>query len=127
MNLWKDGKSKSKYIHRAVLEAFIGPCPEGMECRHLDRDKYNNRLPNLCWGTSKENGEDQVRHGVSKNPAKAHHHEHHPLAKIDRDKSAAIQRLLASGMSQMQIASRFGVVQSVISQINLGKHWTCNG
>lgn len=26
-------------VHRLVLEAFVGPCPPGMECRHLDGDR----------------------------------------------------------------------------------------
>lgn len=57
---------KTRYFHRLVLEAFIGPCPEGMECRHLDGDAGNNRLENLAWGTPIENGEDKVRHGTMK-------------------------------------------------------------
>src|SRR5512135_1179056 len=34
-------------VHRAVLEAFSGPCPEGMECRHLDGNRRNNHISNL--------------------------------------------------------------------------------
>ena len=41
-------------VHRLVLEAFVGPCPEGMCCRHFpDRDPSNNKLENLSWGTKK--------------------------------------------------------------------------
>ena len=39
-------------VHRLVLETFIGPCPDGMECRHLDGDRTNNHIFNLAWGTS---------------------------------------------------------------------------
>src|SRR5687767_11914154 len=28
------GKDTSQYVHRLVLAAFVGPCPEGMECLH---------------------------------------------------------------------------------------------
>lgn len=47
-----------KYIHRLVLETYVGPCPKGMECRHLDGNRTNNHLHNLCWGTHLENMED---------------------------------------------------------------------
>lgn len=47
-------------VHRLVLEAFVGPCPPGMETRHLDSDPAHNCLRNLCWGTKAENGADRV-------------------------------------------------------------------
>lgn len=52
-------------VHTLVLTAFVGPCPLGMECRHLDDVKTNNRLSNLRWGTRSENhGEDRRRNGI---------------------------------------------------------------
>lgn len=50
-------------VHRLVLEAFVGPCPPGMECCHLDDDGYNNRLENLRWDTRSANQLDAVRNG----------------------------------------------------------------
>jgi hypothetical protein len=61
-----DGKKRRFSIHRAVLISFVGPCPEGMECRHLDDDPANNQLSNLCWGTPLENAEDKVRNEKAK-------------------------------------------------------------
>lgn len=58
-----NGKKTHYYVHRAVLEAFAGPCPEGMECRHLDGDAANNSVENLRWGTPAENRADVIRHG----------------------------------------------------------------
>lgn len=54
-----------KTIHCFVLEAFVGPCPEGMEACHWDGIRSNNRLPNLRWDTPKANHEDSVRHGTA--------------------------------------------------------------
>lgn len=48
-------KSKSFYVHRLVLEAFVGECPEGFECDHIDRNRSNNCLQNLRWITIFEN------------------------------------------------------------------------
>jgi hypothetical protein len=53
-----------EYVHRLVLLAFVGPCPDGMECRHKDGDKRNNRLSNLMWVTPLENSADKYTHGT---------------------------------------------------------------
>jgi hypothetical protein len=56
--------SKKPYkIHTLILTAFIGPRPPGLQARHLDDVKTNNRLSNLCWGTSSEDSYDMVRNG----------------------------------------------------------------
>lgn len=52
-------------VHRLVLAAFVGPAPTGMECRHLNGNKGDNRLKNLCWGSRRENTLDAARHGTS--------------------------------------------------------------
>ncbi len=64
--LRKGGEYHDFLLHRIVLEAFVGPCPEGLECRHLDRDKHNNRLTNICWGTPQENAADRILHGTDR-------------------------------------------------------------
>ena len=43
------------FVHRLVLEAFVGNCPEGMECDHIDRNRSNNRIENLRWITVNHN------------------------------------------------------------------------
>jgi len=59
-------------VHRAVLFAFAGPCPEGHVARHLNDNPADNRwsadpeLNNLKWGTKKENAEDRVKNAPSK-------------------------------------------------------------
>ena len=54
------------------MEAFAGPCPGGLEIRHLDGDAANNRLSNLAYGTSSENGYDITRHGRNNHANKTH-------------------------------------------------------
>lgn len=60
-----DGVCVQKRVHRLVLEAFVGPCPEGMECCHGPGGPSDNRLENLRWDTRVENARDQVRHGTN--------------------------------------------------------------
>lgn len=64
VSLCKNGKVYRKFIHRLVLETFVGKCPDGMECRHLDGNSTNNNLLNLKWGTRSENTKDSVKHGT---------------------------------------------------------------
>lgn len=45
----------TRKAHRLICEAFHGPCPNGMECIHIDEDASNNKPTNLKWGTHKEN------------------------------------------------------------------------
>src|ERR1700722_12370957 len=45
--LCKQGFTKRFQVHTLVLEAFVGPRPEGMECRHGNGDHTDNRLGNL--------------------------------------------------------------------------------
>lgn len=59
-------------VHKLVLEAFVGPCPEGMEGCHYDDDNENNRLFNLRWDTRSANQYDQVRNGKHANARKTH-------------------------------------------------------
>ena len=56
---------KTAYVHHLVLRAFVGERPvteERGEIRHLDGNKQNNVLANLCYGTVKENKLDWLKH-----------------------------------------------------------------
>lgn len=70
-------------LHRVVLLAFIGPCPEGLQVRHLDGDPGNNRLDNLAYGTPSENMHDVVRHGRHHQVNKTHCPQGHPYVEAN--------------------------------------------
>lgn len=59
-------------IHHLVLEAFVGPRPDGLIGRHLDDDPKNNHVTNLAWGTVAENNRDTVRNGHHRDAIKTH-------------------------------------------------------
>lgn len=64
VSLSKDRKIEFAFVHRLVLEAFVGPRPDGMEVCHNDAVKTDNRPSNLRWDTHSENGRDHYRkHG----------------------------------------------------------------
>lgn len=63
VTLTSNSKSRAIAVHRLVLEAFIGPCPEGYIGLHNNDDRRDNRVTNLRWGTYKENSADAKRNG----------------------------------------------------------------
>lgn len=72
VKLAKGGKKSSFNIHQLVLEAFVGPRPEGYVACHCDGDESNNAVSNLRWDTVTENNRDIVRHGNNLNANKTH-------------------------------------------------------
>jgi hypothetical protein len=116
-HLCTGGRCRHMLVHRLVLEAFVGPCPVGQECRHLDGNPANNNVENLAWGTRTENQADRVRHGTSSRG------EQSVLAKLTEDDVREIRRLLGQGLTQTKISSLFGVSRVTISKIKLGKLW----
>lgn len=51
-------------VHQLVLEAFVGPCPPGLEACHGNGNPADNRSENLRWDTRPANRLDSVRHGT---------------------------------------------------------------
>lgn len=70
--LTRGGVSSTVYVHRLVLEAFVGPAPEGTEACHANGDPTDNRLENLRWDTRSANNFDQIAHGTHGNGSKTH-------------------------------------------------------
>lgn len=67
-----EGGKALRSVHSLVLEAFVGPRPEGMVTRHLNGDRTDARLENLTYGTPSENMYDRRAHGTDHNAAKTH-------------------------------------------------------
>jgi len=66
VTLSKEGKKRRRSVHHLVLDAFVGPGEDNAQCRHLDGNKENNRVENLCWGTIGENAADRKLHGTQR-------------------------------------------------------------
>lgn len=65
-----NNRTATKKVHRLVAEAFIGPCPEGMELCHNNDDPGDNRVENLRWDTHKANCVDRANNGKPKKSPK---------------------------------------------------------
>lgn len=118
LRLSRGGTKSSCTVHRLVYLAFKGLIPEGLVIRHLDGDQTHNVPGNLSLGTVKDNKADSIRHGTHAKGTT------HGRAKLSEDQVREIRRLYSTGdFSQREIGHRFGVAQTLVSQILSGKVW----
>ena len=104
--------------HRLVLEVFVGPCPPGMQVRHLNGIKTDNRLENLIWGTHEENCQDNRDLGAY------HKGERHHRAKLtEADVRDIRRRYAAGGVTLDELAAEFGVGMANIYMITSRRSW----
>jgi hypothetical protein len=62
VQLFNQGHATNCRVHRLVVEAFIGPIAEGLECDHVDRDPTNNHVENLTIVSRGENQRNKSRY-----------------------------------------------------------------
>lgn len=127
--IWRNAR-----IHRLVAFAFLGqPKPGQREVNHKDTDKWNNRVSNLEWVTSKQNHEHAARmgcyqtganHYLVRRPELRRNGERNPMAVLTEPQVIEVIRRLKEGSRQATIASEFGVAQATIYMIKTGKTWT---
>jgi hypothetical protein len=116
VELRADGSKRvHRLVHQLVLEAFVGPRPEGHGGAHDDGDPTNNRLPNLAWKTQLENMEDRDRHGRTAVGEQA------GGAKLTVDEVLAIRGSKAGVAS---LARTYGVGPTAIRNILDRETWT---
>ena len=111
------GVKKRDYVHSLVMEAFVGPLPIGQVTRHLDGDKNNNALSNLCYGTYEENMADRKLHGGG------NHGSRHGLSKLTEEQVREIRGKISLGWKTDYVASEYGVSRRLIGMIAQGRRW----
>ena len=115
----RGGKYRTCYVHRLLSEIFNGPCPEGMECRHLDGDPENNNCNNVKWGTRLENARDRVVHGTSGKG------EGNTMAVLNEGAVRKMRAIRAdTGKSAKNIAKMFGVSTMTAHRAITGQSWS---
>lgn len=121
VNLYKEGKGKTHLVHRLVLAAFAGACPEGREALHGEHGSLDNRWPeNLSWGIHSDNmGRDKYRDGTMPDVR----HENHPQAKLSFALAELIRVREAGGWTRKAIASDLGVSTTTVGRVLTGASW----
>jgi len=117
VHLSKNGATELRLIHRLVAEAFLGPCPLGLEVAHWDGDPANPRLENLRYATRSDNSRDKYRHGTQPEGVGVHNHK-----LVDAD-VREIRMALVGGASKMSQARKFGVSHKTIRNLAAGLIW----
>ncbi len=112
------GRHRSFRVHRLVLLAFVGPCPDGMEGCHNDGNRVNNKLGNLRWDTRAGNNNDKYAHGTDRRGEKT------PGAKLTSDAIREIRRRRTNGESLKSLANEFGVGKPCICAIVKRRAWS---
>lgn len=110
-------KRKSWLVHRLVLEAFVGPKPRNRVCRHLDGNRRNNNLWNLCWGTHLENHNDKRIHGTT--PAG----EKNYGAKLKAEQVIEIRKMFREGRTRNYILAVYKISRCQLNKILTRFSW----
>lgn len=117
--------AKRMRAHRVVWELSHGQIPVDLcVCHRCDNPRCIN-VDHLFLGTRAENNRDKTDKGrQARGPGHGMRKERHPNAKLTQ---ALVERLRADhngGTRQRQLASVYGVSQSLVSQIINGKRWS---
>ena len=117
VNLTRPGKRKQESVHRLVLSAFYGPCPEGLEACHNDGDRTNSAACNLRWGTRSDNHGDKVKHGTWQGG------ENNGNSKLDWTKVREIRETRKTGKTYKAIAKMFGIGKTTARRVCTNARW----
>lgn len=107
-------KNLTRMVHQLVAEAFLGPCPEGMEVCHCDGDRLNNTLSNLRYDTRKNNHADKRQHGTL------------PIGEACQSSkltAAQVLEIRGSKLKPSELAKRFDVTVHNVYAILRRKSW----
>lgn len=114
----REGKQLLRYVHRIVLEVFVGPCPEGMEGCHKDGNRRNNSHSNLRWDTHAENIKDAIKHG------RFLHGENQPNSRHSDETVREVRRLAEAGVRGKEISRRLKIPSQTVYGYLLGQRRT---
>jgi len=113
-----NGLQRTMGVHRIVLEAFVGPCPAGLQGCHNNGDAHDNRLENLRWDTPKNNTADQVKHGTMVRGSRQ------GQAKLIESTVKEIRaKYAAGGVGHRQLAVQYGVGRSTMLAVVNKTSW----
>lgn len=105
-------KQCRRFVHRLVLEAFVGPCPKGMEACHKDDNPLNNELGNLKWDTHQANVRNREWNGKN-----------NPSSKYTEEQVIEMRQQAQAGKTLVEISRHFGVPQNYLGKIIRGQAW----
>jgi hypothetical protein len=118
VRLSRESKGSVFGIHRLVMAAFVGPCPDGMIVCHGPRGALDNRLCNLSYGTRKKNsGPDRLRDGT------LCWGEAHGGSVLTEERVRTLRERYSRGDDVLTMKRELGVSRTAIDSAVCGKTW----
>jgi hypothetical protein len=105
-------------VHRVVMLAFVGPCPEGLQVNHINGDKRDNRLENLEYVTASEN----MRHAAAMGRLN-HAGMRGPSRKVSDQHVLLMRALFSKGVTVKQVSKTSGLSISQVRRIKTRQSW----
>ena len=126
VSLCKNGKSFWRSVHSLVARAFLtqpnGTIAAGRKnycVNHKNGDKTNNTVENLEYVTNNQNLEHSRRTGLLDVTG-----EKNGRSQLIEENIVAIRKEYNQGLTQMQLAKKYGINQTNISRIIRRKTWS---
>lgn len=107
--------SERIFMHRLVMEVFVGECPVDRTVDHINRIRSDNSLKNLRYATKLEQDENRDLSNISGENSK--------FSKLSLVDVTEIRGFIKDNMKIKDIALRYGVGISTIANIKKGKSW----
>lgn len=119
--IWVRGIGPVK-AYRVAFELYIGQIPGGIHVCHKCDNRACVNPDHLFLGTPADNVHDMIRKGRDRKRGLLGNS--NSQAKLNESQVVAIRTLLAHGdATQSEIGKMYGVTQSQVSLIKLGKKW----
>ena len=106
------------FVHALVLEAFVGPRPEGWVCNHKNGNPGDNRASNLEWCTYSQNNQHAIDTGLRRVRGEDHYAHYFTAEQV-----LEIRRLHRAGLGPTPLSRQFKVPFGTIRKIIDRRTW----
>lgn len=108
------------YVHRAVAIAWLPNPNNYAEVDHIDFNRRNNNVENLRWFSKSENLKSAWNAGRYDARVKQNRGENHHVSKLSDNK---VRKIRNSKLTCKELAAKYGVSLSTISNIRTRRVW----